>query len=249
MKKKIGKNKEMLEQASRLLNETQKEKFPYYLNKKETFGFKIHVNKGVFSPKHFFGWKFFTPFLKVKGEDVLEIGCGHGISSLYMAKQAKKVVAVDLYPEAVQNTKENAEANKIKNIDCRVSNVYSGIYKNEKFDTIYWNLPWGFLPPNTKGLSKKDYLIQSGFDPGYKSIRKFIVQGRKYLKKNGRILAGISSDSSNLDLFKEIVKSGKMSLKLVASGKYLRKEKPEVYKKLGIDYYDFDDLLLYEIKK
>lgn len=242
-------NRDMFTQVKDFLSQTQKEKFPYYLNIKDTFGLKIHVNKNVFSPKHFLGWKFFTPLLKVDNEDVLEIGCGSGIASLYMAKKAKKVVAVDLFQEAVENTKENAKDNKITNIDCRLGNVYSSITKDEKFDTIYWNLPWGFLPKKDRKKLNEDYLLKSCFDPGYESIKKFIFEGKSHLKKGGRILAGISSHSSNIKLFEEIIKESGLKSKIIASKKYYTDDKkPKIHKTANIDYYDSDELRLYEFK-
>lgn len=241
--------RDMFSQVKHFLDKTQEEKFPYYLKPKETYDLKIHVNENVFSLKHFFGWKFFTPLLKVKNEDVLEIGCGSGIASLYMAKQAKKVVAVDIYKEAVQNTIENAEDNNIKNIDCRVGNVYSSIEEDEKFDTIYWNLPWGFLPVKDKAKLKEYYLAKSSFDPGYNSIKKFIIQGKNHLKKGGRILAGISSHSSNIELFEDIIKESRLKSKIIASKKYYtNNKKPKIHKNADIDYYDADELRLYELR-
>ncbi len=245
-----GKHKrDMFSQVKYFLGRTQKERFPYYLKPRETYGLKMHVNKKVFSLKHFLGWKFLTPLLKVQDEDVLEIGCGSGIASLYMAKQARKVVAVDLYKEAVQNTTENAEDNNINNIDCRVGDVYSSIKRGEKFDTIYWNLPWGFLPIKDKVKLKEYYLAKSSFDPGYNSIKKFITQGKKYLKKDGRILAGISSHSSNIELFEDIIKKSGFKSRIIASKKYYaNNKKPSVHKSAGIDYYDSDELRMYELR-
>ena len=78
----------IINSAKELLEESQKEKFPYFMNSNEVYGFKIQVNKNVFSPKHFKGYRFFIPKLPVvKQKRVLEIGCGHGIVSCYLASK------------------------------------------------------------------------------------------------------------------------------------------------------------------
>ena len=53
--------------------------------------------------------------LDFKGKKVLDVGSGSGILSIYAAKKgADKVVAVDIDPFAVEETFENAKANKVE---------------------------------------------------------------------------------------------------------------------------------------
>ena len=88
------------------LNESLKEKDKYQINLLDK-QFVIYPN--VFSPKYFNDTEFFVDNLKVKkGEDFLEIGCGTGIISIFASfKGASKVVAIDISPIAVENTREN----------------------------------------------------------------------------------------------------------------------------------------------
>jgi len=117
--------------AKGFIEESQKEKFPYFMNPEEVFGLRIQVNKHVFSPKKAQGYKFFIPKLpKVKGLKVLEIGCGHGIVACYLAKEADYVLAVDINEHAVENTKINAQHNNLKNLEARKSDVFSNIKEN-----------------------------------------------------------------------------------------------------------------------
>ena len=46
-----------IEASKKLLKESQKEEFPYIIRE---FGLEIAVHEGVFSPKHFKGWRVFT---------------------------------------------------------------------------------------------------------------------------------------------------------------------------------------------
>lgn len=49
------------------------------------------------------------------GEVLLDMYCGAGTIGLSMADKAKEIVGVEIIPEAIENAKENAELNGIKN--------------------------------------------------------------------------------------------------------------------------------------
>src|ERR1700722_19105905 len=108
--------------SRKVLAVSQNEKFPYEIR---FGGLRVLVEKNVFSPKYFNGWKIFTlHFPKVNGKEILEIGCGTGITSLYLAKQgAKRVVAADVSSYAVHNTLKNVGLNGLKNIEVRKSDI------------------------------------------------------------------------------------------------------------------------------
>lgn len=48
---------------------------------------------------------------------VLDLYCGAGTISLYLAKNAKKVIGAEIIPEAIENAKENAKRNGIENAE------------------------------------------------------------------------------------------------------------------------------------
>ena len=197
-----------LEGTLSLLKDSQKEKKKYFIY---ILGRKFVVYPNVFSPKYFKDSEFFAKEVPIiDGEDVLEIGSGTGIISVFTKiKGARKVVALDINPNAVKNTKENAKINKVK-VDVRESDVYSALKEGEKFDTIFWNTPFAFT--NKKRVS---VLEKSVADPGYKATAKFIKEAKDRLKKNGRLLIGFSSTLGHINLLKSLLNKYKYRIKLI----------------------------------
>lgn len=57
-------------------------------------------------------------FADLKGnETVIDAYCGIGTISLYLAQKAKKVYGIEIIPPAIENAKENAKLNNIKNTE------------------------------------------------------------------------------------------------------------------------------------
>ena len=199
------------EATKQLLGNTQKETFPYFL---EYSGLRIKVDEGVFSPKHFDGWRIFNEkFPNFHDKTILELGTATGITALYLAKNgARKVVAVDINKNAVANAKANQILNKIVNMEVRYSDLFSEIRTDEKFDIIYWNMPFGFVDEN---YQHENVLEKSIFDPGYNILKQFLDEAPRFLTGNGYILIGTGS-GANIEKFKEIVSDNQMGLELLA---------------------------------
>ena len=56
-------------------------------------------------------------FAEPKGKTVLDLYCGAGTNGLSMARTAKKIIGVEIVPEAIENAKQNALANGITNCE------------------------------------------------------------------------------------------------------------------------------------
>ena len=56
-------------------------------------------------------------------DEVLDLYCGIGTISLYMARKAKKVYGIEYVQSAVDNAKSNADKNNIQNVDFRAGLV------------------------------------------------------------------------------------------------------------------------------
>lgn len=75
------------------------------------------------------------------GEDVLDIGTGSGIQAIFAADKARRVVATDIDPKAVNNARINVDRYELgKRVDLRVGDLFDPIKENEKFDVVIFNL-------------------------------------------------------------------------------------------------------------
>lgn len=145
---------------------------------------------GVFSPRHFGSTHVFAPLLPVPQDGTfLEVGCGTGILSIIAARRgARRVVAVDINRSAVINTIENARLHGVQGvIDVRESDVFSAIDRRERFDAIFWNMPFIYV---RDGYEYRSMLERSLFDPGYLLTDRYLREGRQFLTETGRLLVG-----------------------------------------------------------
>lgn len=98
--------------------------------------------------------------------EVLDMGCGTGILSIFAAqKKAKKILAVDIDGWAYSNSIENVKLNNINNIEVQQGG--EEVLKNKKFDVILANINRNVLleQMNTYSdcLNDKGQLLLSGF--------------------------------------------------------------------------------------
>ncbi len=178
----------------------------------EILGKRFIILPSVFSPKYFRDPEFFAQELPiVPGETFLEIGCGSGIISIFaVLKGASHVVAIDINPQAVKNTRQNAATHHIQDrITIMLGNVFSPL-KEEKFDTIFWNTPWGLVKENN--LSPMEAAL---WDTEYQATTRFITEAKKHLTENGRVLIGFSSTIGDINYLQEILKAHKYSVTIV----------------------------------
>lgn len=202
--------KKYLDGTKKVLDESQKETSPYWV---EILGKKFIVYPNVFSPKYFFDTEFFAKEIFVEqGEEFLEIGPGSGVVSVWMALKGAIVAAVDINPDAVKNTQENAKIHKMeKQVSVYEGNLYSPI-GDKKFDTVFWNTPFGYTENEDVTTLEK-----AVFDPGYKSTRTFIEEAKNHLKEGGRLLIGFSSTLGHIEKLKELIKNNGFTFRTIAS--------------------------------
>lgn len=189
-----------LENTRQVLVESMKEQTPYETT---VCGRVFTVHPNVFSPKYFQDTEYFAHSIKVKpGETFCEIGPGTGAISVTVALAgASRVVAIDINPAAVANTRKNARLHSVEHIvTVYEGDVYSPLGPNDQFDTIFWNVPFGFVEDR-----KLSDLEKAVFDIGYTSIEKFIRGAKDHHKPNGRLLIGFSTTLGHLDSIKELL--------------------------------------------
>jgi len=160
-------------------------------------GLPILVLPGVWSPAHDWSSLFHIENLPtLKGLDFLEIGCGTGVISVFAARAgAKRIVAVDVSPDAVRNTRLNFERFNVETGEVFQSDGLINV--KEKFDVITWNAPY-------HGSRPADMLERGCADDGYRDIRIFFKQVRAYLNKGGKVVFGFS-ESGDLPLIESLI--------------------------------------------
>lgn len=126
-----------------------------------------------------------SPRIK-SGDYVLDIGTGIGIQAIVAARTAEKVLATDINPNAIEIARSNAELNKIRNIEFRISNLFEKV--NEKFDLIIFNPP--YLPSHEEDMLSASW---AGGKNGVEVINKFLQSVANYLKPGGKFEILISS--------------------------------------------------------
>jgi release factor glutamine methyltransferase len=167
----------------------------------DVMGLPIQVLPNVWSPAYDWSSLFYVEnMLDVKGLDFLEIGCGTGVISIFAGRAgAKRVVAVDVNPEAVRNTRLNFERFGITNGETFLSDGFDNV--SGKFDIVTWNAPY-------HGSKPTDLLERGCADEDYHDIRRFFREVSAYLKPSGVVVFGFS-ESGDLPLVESlIVESG-----------------------------------------
>ena len=163
------------------------------------------IYPNVMSPKYDWAGIFLVEHMpKVKEKTVCEVGCGTGIFSIYAKKfGAKKVVALDINPFAVENTKENF---KLHSLEAKVlqSDVFNALEINERFDWIVFNLPY-------HGTKAKDDLEKAVSDEGYKTLKNFFQNVRDFLEPSGKVIVGFS-ESGDKDILYEQIKNNSFNI-------------------------------------
>jgi release factor glutamine methyltransferase len=151
----------------------------------------FHVPKDVYKPAE-------DTFLLAEnlvareGDVVLDVGTGCGILGILAAKKARRVVAVDVNPYAVQCARINAETNHVaEKMDIRQGDLFEPLKKDERFDVILVNPP--YLPSEAGDQEEWIERAWSGGTTGRNFIDRFISEAPKHLKKDGRILLAQSS--------------------------------------------------------
>ncbi|MGC3873231.1 methyltransferase [Halomonas sp. GXIMD04776] len=79
--------------------------------------------------------------LNLAGANILDVGCGDGVISAWLARQGAKTTAVDSSSFAVEATRRTLTANGLSG-NALQSDVYSALPEGERFDAIISNPPF-----------------------------------------------------------------------------------------------------------
>lgn len=160
-------------------------------------GLPLLVLPGVWSPAYDWSSSFYVDNLPALAQrDVLEIGSGCGVLSVFASRLgAKSVVAVDINPAAVQNTLANFSRFGIRDARAFRSDCFENV--SGTFDTVIWNAPF-------HGAPAADLLERACADPDYAGVRAFFRSVDAHLRDGGNILFGFS-ESGDLALVERLI--------------------------------------------
>lgn len=130
-------------------------------------------------------------------QEILEMGVGTGIISLFCAAKGAKVTAVDIDKKAVELTKENSRINDIPLQDSIRSDLFSKV--EGCWEMIIFNPP--YLPSDKDlGFDRK----WDGGERGDETLLRFLNRAIDYIDLGGRIYF-IFSDMSPLERINEVI--------------------------------------------
>jgi release factor glutamine methyltransferase len=138
---------------------------------------------------------------------VLDMGTGCGILAILAARNAGKVVAVDINPYAVRCTSRNAQLNGVSaKVETRLGNLFQALEAEEEFDLIIFNAPYLPVDPD----ERKSWIEKawSGGKSGRTIIDRFINTVSQHLSKKGRVLLVQSSLSDIDETLKQFLRHG-----------------------------------------
>ncbi len=158
----------------------------------DLLGFTLRVAPTVFHPKLFFTSQFLGEYvlsLNLRNKTVLDMGTGSGIIGLCSARAGADVLAVDVNPTAVACAAANVARNGFaQRVRCILSDLFSAIPTDTRFDTIIWN------PPFYRASPQNDAERAWNAGAEFEVLRTFAADAKLHLTPTGSILLVLSSD-------------------------------------------------------
>jgi release factor glutamine methyltransferase len=133
------------------------------------------------------------------GTAVLDLGSGAGAASVLAARHGCRVVAVDINPIAVRNTRVNALLNNVANdVDVRQGDLWAPLGE-ARFDVVLFN------PPYYRGVPR-DALDHAWRAPDV--IERFATGLASHLTVGGQALVILSSDGEQEAFVRTLQEAG-----------------------------------------
>jgi release factor glutamine methyltransferase len=195
--------------------------YKIYSSKERSYNFDgmiIKIFPGVFHPGFFFSTKFLISHLKyykLKNKNILELGAGSGMISVFCAKNFAEVTASDISKTAVENIIANAKLN-----NCNITAIYSDLFDsipNQNFDFIIINPP--YFPKDASTESELAWFCGGDFQ----YFEKLFKQLPDYLFPETIVLMVLSEDCS-IKTIEAIAKKNNIEIKLKDRRKFFGEE-------------------------
>jgi release factor glutamine methyltransferase len=158
----------------------------------EVLGKTYEISEDVFNPKFFATSEFMAEHVSVTPQDeVLDVGTGSGILAITAGQVARRVVAVDINPEAVRYARKNAKLNGLEDtVSVLEGDLFSPLESGCRFDVILFNPPYFEGTPTTP-------LEHALYDPDKRLARRFLGEAKDYLKPGGYVQFGYSTNAEH----------------------------------------------------
>jgi release factor glutamine methyltransferase len=173
------------------------------------------VHEGVFSPAYTYGTEFYSLSLPFPvGGRFLEVGCGAGVTAVEAALAGcREVCAVDLTPQAVANTRRNAELHQARAVRAGVSDVFGGVERGSGFDVVFWNIPYVSVSADYAHASPLSHAV---FDIEHRLCHAYVGGVRPFLARGGTAYIGLG-DIGDQAALERIATAYGWAVRLVAS--------------------------------
>lgn len=157
----------------------------------------------VFNPRLFRTGEFLAGKLDSRlipsGSSVLDMGTGSGVTAIFAAHFARRVVAVDINPHAVRCARINALLNGLdERVDVREGDLFAPV-SGERFDVVLFN------PPYFRGAPRDP------LDHAWRSVdvvERFASGLREHLTPGGSALVVLSTDGDTPAFLAAFASSG-----------------------------------------
>jgi len=145
--------------------------------------------------------------MEVSEDDtVLDMGTGCGILAVLAAENAKRVVAVDINPHAIECAIKNAKMNGAQEkIEFRHGGLFQPIKQNERFSLILFNSP--YLPSEPDEERSWIGKAWAGGQNGRKIIDRFVMNAPHFLADGGKIQlvqSSLSDVNRTIKMFNDV---------------------------------------------
>ncbi len=155
--------------------------------------FRFTIRPTVFNPRDFVSSEAFVSFVKsmeLEGKNILDMGAGSGVISVFAASIGAVCTAADINPVAVKCINENIIQNNFtKKITAVESDLFETRFLHDKlFDVIFFN------PPYYKGNPHNNFERAFKGGPNLEVIDRFLDTAGKFLAPSGYLCMLVSSD-------------------------------------------------------
>ena len=160
-----------------------------------------------------------------KGSYVLEVGCGVGLTTAYLAKKGCKVVGIDLSEKMIEKAREKAKRKGLEDkIEFLVADAQKLPFKDNTFDAVISESVYVFIPDRKKAMKEFNRVIKKG---GYVGITEvsWIKEPPPELRKQIRDF--VQSDIPSTDEWKKLLKDA--GLKEIVGRTYKLNMKDEFF--------------------